>query len=395
MSLPAPPASASARSGRRSLRTDHVPLPPLGPRRFASGPCHQNAPLADSCERERRDSRETGACHSPRPRMQAAGWPVRAADRGARGKPVPRGHVDPSNHRRWRSGRRPAPHRREEETWPTPRQREPLTRRCCTGSRAACPGSRSTGRGQERHNRGPARSRAIALLEDASADSAVRAVVLTATGDGFCTGADLHAGRRASPPKPKGAPERIIGDAARMIRRGAQRLIGAVLDCEKPVIAAVNGTAAGIGAHLAYACDLVITAESARFIEVFVRRGIAPDGAGAYLLPASSGRRRPRSSSSSATTCRPADAHGLGLVGTRSSPTTSCRERPRRGRIAWRRSQPRPWGWPVAGEPLPRKRPHGRVRRRGVAQELVVATANAAKELQAFAERRKPEFRGF
>ncbi|GAA0303107.1 enoyl-CoA hydratase-related protein [Streptomyces polychromogenes] len=121
------------------------------------------------------------------------------------------------------------------------------------------------------------RERVIALLADASADPATRAVVLTATGKGFCAGADL----RGAP----AATDRVAGDVARMIRLGAQRLITAVLDCEKPVIAAVNGTAAGIGAHLALACDLVIAAEPARFIEVFVRRGLVPDGAGAYLLP--------------------------------------------------------------------------------------------------------------
>lgn len=122
------------------------------------------------------------------------------------------------------------------------------------------------------------RERLIALLSDASADPAVRAVVLTATGRGFCAGADLRG------PGPVDR-ERVAGDVARTIRLGAQRLIAAVLDCEKPVIAAVNGTAAGIGAHLAFACDLVLAAESARFIEVFVRRGLVPDGGGAYLLP--------------------------------------------------------------------------------------------------------------
>jgi 2-(1,2-epoxy-1,2-dihydrophenyl)acetyl-CoA isomerase len=71
-----------------------------------------------------------------------------------------------------------------------------------------------------------------------------------------------------------------VGDAARLIRTGWQRLIGAVLDCEKPVIAAVNATAAGGGMHLALACDLVIAAEESKFIEVFVRRGIAPDAGG-------------------------------------------------------------------------------------------------------------------
>jgi 2-(1,2-epoxy-1,2-dihydrophenyl)acetyl-CoA isomerase len=86
-------------------------------------------------------------------------------------------------------------------------------------------------------------------------------------------------------PRPEGAPERALGDVGRNIKRGAQRLIASVLDCEKPVIAAVNGTAAGIGAHLALAADLTIASDAARFIEIFVRRGITPDGGGAYLLP--------------------------------------------------------------------------------------------------------------
>lgn len=121
------------------------------------------------------------------------------------------------------------------------------------------------------------RERMIALLAEASADPDVRAVVITGTGRGFCAGADLRGGSPAG--------ERVPGDVARTIRLGAQRLVSAVLDCEKPVIAAVNGTAAGIGAHLAFACDLVLAADSARFIEVFVRRGLVPDGGGAYLLP--------------------------------------------------------------------------------------------------------------
>jgi len=128
------------------------------------------------------------------------------------------------------------------------------------------------------------RDRVIELLEGASEQLAVRAVVLTATGDAFCTGADLRA-RARQVPKPEGAPDRPIGHVGRVIRNGAQRLVSAVMDCDKPVIAAVNGTAAGIGAHLALAADLVVAAENARFIEVFVRRGLVPDGGGAYLLP--------------------------------------------------------------------------------------------------------------
>jgi 2-(1,2-epoxy-1,2-dihydrophenyl)acetyl-CoA isomerase len=58
-----------------------------------------------------------------------------------------------------------------------------------------------------------------------------------------------------------------------------------VLDCEKPVVAEVHGAAAGIGAHLVLACDFVVAADDARLIEVFARRGLVPDGGGAYLLP--------------------------------------------------------------------------------------------------------------
>ncbi|CAB4863651.1 unannotated protein [freshwater metagenome] len=129
------------------------------------------------------------------------------------------------------------------------------------------------------------RNRLIELFEAASGDLNVRVVVLTANGKHFCTGADLRVSRIPEAPRPEGAPERTMGDVGRNIKRGAQRLVSSILDCEKPVIAAVNGTAAGIGAHIALACDLIIAADTVRFIEVFVRRGITPDGGGAYLLP--------------------------------------------------------------------------------------------------------------
>ncbi|GAA2292391.1 enoyl-CoA hydratase-related protein [Streptomyces kunmingensis] len=151
------------------------------------------------------------------------------------------------------------------------------------------------------------RERVIALLDAASADPDVRAVVLTATGKGFCAGADL----RGAPAAPG---ERIAGDVSRTIRLGAQRLVSAVLDCEKPVIAAVNGTAAGLGAHLALACDLVLASESARFIEVFVRRGLVPDAGGAYLLPRLVGPQRAKELMFFGDALSAADAERLGLV---------------------------------------------------------------------------------
>ncbi|MFE7834644.1 enoyl-CoA hydratase/isomerase family protein [Streptomyces sp. NPDC057474] len=167
------------------------------------------------------------------------------------------------------------------------------------------------------------RERLIQLLSDASADPAVRAVVLTATGRGFCAGADLRGaaagggsagGSSTGGSSTGGDGARVAGDVARMIRLGAQRLVAAVLDCEKPVIAAVNGTAAGIGAHLALACDLVLAAEEARFIEVFVRRGLVPDGGGAYLLPRLVGPHRAKELMFFGDALSAADAERLGLV---------------------------------------------------------------------------------
>ena len=69
------------------------------------------------------------------------------------------------------------------------------------------------------------------------------------------------------------------------MKNSSQRIMRALWDLEKPVVAAVQGVAAGLGAHLAFASDFVVASTEARFIEVFVRRGIAVDAAGAFLLP--------------------------------------------------------------------------------------------------------------
>ena len=123
-------------------------------------------------------------------------------------------------------------------------------------------------------------------LARADEDLAIRCVVLEATGRFFCTGADLRGGSPApAPERPADAPDEVVGDRRRMMLRGAIRTVNAILDCEVPVIAKVQGTAAGIGAHLAFACDLVIASENAKFIEVFARRALAADGLGTWLLP--------------------------------------------------------------------------------------------------------------
>lgn len=119
----------------------------------------------------------------------------------------------------------------------------------------------------------------IENLSRASMDNDIRAVVFTAAGDKhFCTGPNLR------DPEMRPSQDRIAGDAARILRNGSQAVVNALLDCEKPVICGLNGVAAGVGASMVLACDLIVAAESARLIELFVRRGLAPDGGAAYLL---------------------------------------------------------------------------------------------------------------
>ncbi|MER7462818.1 enoyl-CoA hydratase-related protein [Streptomyces sp. NPDC097981] len=231
------------------------------------------------------------------------------------------------------------------------------------------------------------RERIIALLAEASADPAVRAVVVTAAGRGFCTGADLR-GAPASP------GERVAGDVARMIRLGAQRLITAVLDCEKPVVAAVNGTAAGIGAHLALACDLVIAAESARFIEVFVRRGLVPDGGGAYLLPRLIGPQKAKELMFFGDAVPAAEAERLGLVN-RVVPDEELEATAREW--AERLAQGPTRALALTKQLVNASLDDGRaaaLAAEATAQEINMATADANEGVASFVERRTPKYLG-
>ncbi|MEV6509634.1 enoyl-CoA hydratase-related protein [Streptomyces sp. NPDC051642] len=230
------------------------------------------------------------------------------------------------------------------------------------------------------------RDRLITLLGEASADPSVRAVVLTGTGRGFCAGADLRGGGSSG--------ERIAGDVARTIRQGAQRLIAAVLDCEKPVIAAVNGTAAGLGAHLALACDLVLAAESAKFIEVFVRRGLVPDGGGAYLLPRVIGPQRAKELMFFGDTVSAADAERLGLVN-RVVPDEELEKTARdwAERLATGPTRALALTKQLVNASLDSDRTTA-FAAEAAAQEINMTTEDAREGVASFVERRSPEYRG-
>jgi len=124
-------------------------------------------------------------------------------------------------------------------------------------------------------NRSMARELCDALSR-AWSDDTVRAVVLTGSGRGFCAGQDL------AEAAPRDRPMPDLGD---IVRDSYNPVIRAIRTLEKPVICAVNGVAAGAGANLAFACDIVFASSSATFVQSFAKIGVIPDSGGTFILP--------------------------------------------------------------------------------------------------------------
>lgn len=167
----------------------------------------------------------------------------------------------------------------------------------------------------DRDNRGISltpeiRNAMVDALADAHGDVDVRCVVLTAVGKRFCTGADITPGKSGEGPSTGPAP----GEVREMMGSGAQRLFRALWSCEKPVLCGLNDTAEGIGAHIALACDLIVVAGSTKLIEVFARRGLVPDGGGAYILPRLVGLQKAKDLLFFADGVPADEAHRIGLV---------------------------------------------------------------------------------
>lgn len=120
-----------------------------------------------------------------------------------------------------------------------------------------------------------------AYLDDCAADSSIRCIYLTGAGKGFCSGQDLS---EAMNPTPE--------EFERMVDEHYNPAIIRLRTIEKPIIAAVNGVAAGAGANIALACDIVVAANSASFIQAFSKIGLIPDSGGTYMLPRLVGMQR-------------------------------------------------------------------------------------------------------
>ena len=227
----------------------------------------------------------------------------------------------------------------------------------------------------------------IELLVAADADPNVRVVALRAEGRHFCSGVDVGTLVQTGEPK--------VGDGMRRIANGAQRLIAAILDCPKPVVAVVQGAAAGLGAHLAFACDMVVASEGATFSEPFLLRGIVVDAGGAYLLPRLIGLQRAKELAFLSDKLSAADAKELGLVN-RVVPADDLDRTAADllGRLALAPTGALALTKRLFNRSLDADRATSFMEE-AMAQELQSRSHDATEGVRAFVERRPPGFQGF
>ena len=145
-----------------------------------------------------------------------------------------------------------------------------------------------------------------AALGRVAAEPACRAVLITGAGRGFCAGADL-ANRAFS-------PGGVRPDLGQSLEQGINPLIRAIRNLPKPVVCAVNGPAAGAGANIALACDILLAAKSAQFLQAFARIGLIPDAGGTFHLPRLIGDARARALMMLADPIGAEDAAAWGMI---------------------------------------------------------------------------------
>lgn len=219
------------------------------------------------------------------------------------------------------------------------------------------------------------------LVEEATARDDVRVVLVTGTGPAFSTGADIS-----------GADAHEHFDVTALDR--ANRIIRAIVNLDKPVVAAVNGVAAGVGCSAALAADIVVATESASFLLAFARIGLMPDGGATATVAAAIGRARAMRMGLLAEPLSAREAYDAGLV----THVTSDEEFDATVATLVRRL--------AAGPPLAlaaTKRainaatlPHldAALERERTGQTLLLRTSDVAEGMRAFTEKRRPEFRG-
>ena len=141
------------------------------------------------------------------------------------------------------------------------------------------------------------------LLDKCAEDNSIRAVLITATGKAFCAGQDL-----AEVTDPNSV------NLTKMVQEHYNPIIKRIRNLEKPVVAAVNGVAAGAGASLALCCDIVVASENASFIQAFSKIGLIPDSGGTFFLPRLVGMQRASALMLTADSVSPQEALEMGMI---------------------------------------------------------------------------------
>jgi enoyl-CoA hydratase/carnithine racemase len=159
------------------------------------------------------------------------------------------------------------------------------------------------------------RSELIEAFEQTGADRSVRAVVLTGTGKGFCSGGDVS-GMRARLEAQAG--EIAFNGWTR--QRSTHKGVAVIHAMPKPVVAAVNGAAFGLGLDMALACDFIIAANGAKMAMSFIKRGLVSDGGGMYFLPRRVGLSRAKELILTGRTVEPDEALKIGMIDRVASP---------------------------------------------------------------------------
>jgi enoyl-CoA hydratase len=218
-------------------------------------------------------------------------------------------------------------------------------------------------------------------LEGARGRDDVRVVLLTGTGDGFCSGADLS-----------GAAAHESFDVSSLDR--ANRIVRAIVSLEQPCVAAVNGVAAGVGCSAALACDLVVAKESARFVLAFARIGLMPDGGATATVAAAVGRARAMRLALLGEALTAREAYDAGLVShlaedegfdaTVEALLTALAAGPPLALAATKKA--------VNAATLTAL--EGALERERTGQSVLLRTDDAEEGMAAFRERRRPHFRG-
>ncbi len=219
------------------------------------------------------------------------------------------------------------------------------------------------------------------LVEEATARDDVRVVVITGAGAAFSTGADIS-----------GASAHEHFDVTALDR--ANRIIRAIVQLDKPVVAAVNGIAAGVGCSAALAADIVVASESAAFLLAFARIGLMPDGGATATVAASIGRARAMRMGLLAEPLSAREAYDAGLV---THVATDADFQDTVATIVRRLAASAPLAMAATKKAVNAATLHqleGALERERTGQTLLLRTDDVAEGMRAFSEKRKPSFGG-